>query len=646
MELQNSARELAVLDPAVDIFTNNNQSIIVLPTLHNQVHFSQIAHQILIEKGVDRCLVELPQELEPELTAAIDRLPLPTIVHNGNLEMRGEQVLSPDSRNAYIVHPGESLYWTSYFARKSGIPVRFVDNWHERATLGWSVPLGYEHLASIGWTRFFEEGSEVLQQHYDDPLHSQRSVQMALRIGQNLEGSVILVVIGAAHWPAVVNHLRDLGFAGQSMVPDIILDRYRVEVRRKINQDPGLWISADIHPHSLHLLTGQLPFHLGLFVEDPLQFNLLESIRHIYFTAEKRYTTKFDDQVSPANYTRLFQYLRNLGRLQARIIPNLYNLITGAKGMVDDDFAFEVYRTAISYPFLPKDEERLDEMLKFTPDESQGEVIRFAFKRRIRRAVLKKMDQNEFDDLDPIPEEEYDGEWQEIWDKYSPYGYVSYPPEDVFIENYMQYLRKRIVEILMEEESATMEFDTSMEDGIDWRETMRHYHEGKIYVKKYPKNKYTVGALIVQFLEEPFDTSDYNHHSTLFAEHDQESHISVITTRPGDIIVGPGISRVKYAAIISQFPPVAMPYFISKENIDLKLRLIWTAINMSLNKIIGFVAKKPPTAAQRHFAAEQGYRLVFLPMGQLTPSSLHRLRTMHLLAHRDLRDNAREYIGF
>ena len=64
------------------------------------------------------------------------------------------------------------------------------------------------------------------------------------------------------------------------------------------------------------------------------------------------------------------------------------------------------------------------------------------------------------------------------------------------------------------------------------------------------------------------------------------------------------------------------------------------------NKIIGFVAKKPPTAAQRHFAAEQGYRLVFLPMGQLTPSSLHRLRTMHLLAHRDLRDNAREYIGF
>ncbi len=175
---------------------------------------------------------------------------------------------------------------------------------------------------------------------------------------------------------------------------------------------------------------------------------------------------------------------------------------------------------------------------------------------------------------------------------------------------------------------------------------MRHYHEGKIYVRKFPKNKYTVGALIVQFLEEPFDTSEYSHHSTLFAEHDQESHISVITTQPGDVLVGPGISRVKYAAIISQFPPVAMPYLVSKENIDLKLRLIWTAMNMSLNKIIGFVAKKPPTAAQRHFAAEHGFRLVFLPMGQLTAASLRRLRTMHLIAHRDLRDNAREYIGF
>jgi len=650
-KLVNSSLHLPQLHAFYDEFNRESMRILILPTLHNQPHFSSFATQLLQEDNFDRILVELPEELEDQLVKIIDRLPVPTVMYS-QIHQEGDQTLIPEAGKAYIIHPGESLYWSCYLGRRQGIPVTFIDSWHAEAYQSWQIPLGYEHLAAIGWTSFWEEESDIVDNHLDHQVHRTRTQLMMKRLATAIsedQEETMLIVCGAAHWPGLVVQLQELGFESTTnLVPQATCDRYQNLLEDVLEwKAPRMprWKLADIHPHTLHLVTGSLPYYLGKLVEDPTAFDLLECIRQLYFDAEILYQQKFDDQISPASYRRLFQYLRNLGRIQGQVLPDLYNLIAGAKGMVDDDYAFEVYRTAISYPFLPSDTEKLDKELKFVPDEQQGEVIRFAFKRRIKRPVLKKVDQDEFDDLDPIPDEDYPGQWQEIWDKYSPYGYVSYPPEDDFSQQYMGHIRKKIIEILMEEESATMEFETSLEDGIDWRETMRHYDEGKIYVKKYPKNKYQVGALVIQFLEEPLD-EEYSHHSTLFAEHDQESHISVITTEPGEVLVGPGISRVKYAALISQFPPVGMAYLISQQNVDLKLRLIWTAMQMSLNRIIGFVAKRPPTAAQRHFAAEQGYRLVYLPMGQLTSQSLRRLRTMHLLAHRDLRDRAREYIGF
>jgi len=651
-QLENSALNLPTLDQYYDRFQFEDMDIIILPTLHNEIEFSRLGAKLLQKHKIDQLLVELPQEIRKTLLTAIDRLPIPTVVHNGDLNQLDDKTLIPHPSSAYIVHPGESLYWTSFLARRSGIPVKFIDTWYENAYQTFQLPIGHPHLAAVGWTTFWKEGAAITQQHLEQNLHRYRSYQMQEFVVENLQpGKTLAVICGAAHWPAIVAGLRDKGFdISTSMIPVEIVDQYQQIIQNNEKPTPDQmpeWQLADIHPHTLHLVTGSLPFYLERLVEDPIGFDQMEAIRQLYFQAEQRYQQKFDDQVSTSSYQRLFQYLRNLGRTAGRIIPSLFDLIAAAKGMVDDDYAFEVYRVAIGYSFLPNDNQKLDNQLKFIPDEKQGRVIKFAFKRRIRRPILKKVDKDtEFEDLDPIPDEEYPGQWEEIWDRFSPYGYVSYPPEDEFIEQYLGYLRKRIIEILMEEQSSTMEFESSLEDGIDWRETMRHYHEGKIYVKKYPKNKFQVGALVIQFLEEPYDTQGYSSHTTLFAEHDQESHISIITTEPGEVLVGPGISRVKYAAIVSQFPPVGMPYLISKENIELKLRLIWTAMNMSLNKIIGFVAKKPPTAAQRHFAAEQGYRIVYLPMGQLTADSLRRLRTMHLLAHRDLRDNAREYIGF
>jgi hypothetical protein len=616
--------------------------------------FSKLAAILLEQIEPEIIALELPQELGQYLIPAIDRLPIPTLVYRGNLESVNDITYPPHPSSGYIVHPGETLFWLAHLGRSHGYHVELIDKWHPESYASWYVPIDYAALTAIGWMKFWELSHGFIDKHLDGSVHYSRSMSMGDRLVELIATTEepIIFGCGAVHWPIVASIIETAGFIIQGLdpIPDDIKERIK---QKKDLQHSGEivtidhWYLADIHPHSLHIVTSDLPFIIANMVEQSEQFDIIESIRNIFFEAESNYTHQFDDTISPASYRRLFQYLRNLGRLQARALPSLYDMIASAKGMGDDDYAFEVYRMAVTYPFTPDENSKLDTMVKFSPDETKGNIIKFAFKRRFRRPILRKLRKHEqFDDFDPIPEEEFPGQWFDIWEKYSPLGMVSYPPEDVYIENYLNYLRKRINEIVMEEQASSIEFTTSLEDGIDWRATARHFHDNKIFVKKIPRKQPEIGALVVQFLEEPYDEDEYSHHSTLFAEHDQESHISVITTQPGETMVGPGITRVKYAAIISQFPPIGWPALIPKTNEDLKIRLLYAAMNMSLSKIIGFVAPRPPSAAHRHYAATNGFRIVYLPMSQLTKASMHRLRTMHLLAHRSLRDNAREYIGF
>ena len=104
--------------------------------------------------------------------------------------------------------------------------------------------------------------------------------------------------------------------------------------------------------------------------------------------------------------------------------------------------------------------------------------------------------------------------WQEGLSRYDTKNtHVSYPPEDIFIEKYFHLLRKRISEVIMDEKSTSIPFESSLEDGIDWRETARHFHEKKIYVKKQPKQVKNIGAIIVQFLEEEDMSEEYSNNS-------------------------------------------------------------------------------------------------------------------------------------
>lgn len=640
-------------------YTIGKSTLHVVPSIHNSIFFHDAVYEVLQQHYIDNILIEFPHELAAEYRQCIARLPIPTILHHG----LPKQTTLPLQQQAFVIHPGDSVHWAAYLGRILHVPVTFIDSLTTDPPSMY-LPITPAELSFINWDILWQQLN--LRQHLHS-YHLQRSLHMAEQIKSALEDAQeILLVVGIAHWPVIHTYLSQQLTQLQPALPEALVQQILpfIAHAQLRHSKAHVWKFADIHPHSLHLIIDDLPaiitHYLDQFFDvvyyDPVQplleqlpYDYTSGILQIFFTAEQRYSKLFDDNISPASYTRMLQYLRNLMSLTQTISPSLYMLLTVAKGIADDDYAFEVYRAAIAYRYLPNEQQQLDEQIKFIPDEQQGNIIKFAFKRRFKRPILSKTElhDNEFDkyeDLDPIPEELYPGQWEDIWEKYSPFSTVSYPPEDVYIENYFHFLRKKALQAILKEKATTEEFQTTMLDGIDWKETIRHFHEHKIYVQNVPKSRVGIGALIVQFLENP--TEEYSHHSILFAEHDQESDISIVSTSPGDIIVGPGISRMKLAAVISVYPPTGKIAHVPYGSDPLKTKLIFAAMKMATTNIIVLVSAKAPNAQQKYFAHTNGYKLVHIPMQQLTKASLHRLRTFHLLAHRSLRDIARYYLGY
>ena len=132
--------------------------------------------------------------------------------------------------------------------------------------------------------------------------------------------------------------------------------------------------------------------------------------------------------------------------------------------------------------------------------------------------------------------------WKEQWNEIGVGGICSWPPEDDRQERFMMFLRKRALQVVSEDKKQVVEFSTSMLDGLDIRETMRNWHQKKLYVQQVPQPQGKVGAVVVIFDEEMMDPR-YSWRLTLYAEHRNESDISFYSTPLGEKVVGPRISK-------------------------------------------------------------------------------------------------------
>ena len=215
-------------------------------------------------------------------------------------------------------------------------------------------------------------------------------------------------------------------------------------------------------------------------------------------------------------------------------------------------------------------------------------------------------------------------------------------------------MKKKGTQILTEEGARTRPFSASLEDGIDVKETLRHWFEKTLYVKVKGKPPAGVGSVVIIFDE---DTSNeeatvyqekYPWRTTWLGEHQQESDMALYATPLAANIVGPGISRCEYGGFMMSYPPRRMlDVWSDPDYQECRTKaevLLMAAIDYALQPNVVYVASKPPRNALKSFARRFGKKVVYIPMGQLSPITLNKIRVFHVLDGHDKRAIADEYI--
>jgi hypothetical protein len=269
-------------------------------------------------------------------------------------------------------------------------------------------------------------------------------------------------------------------------------------------------------------------------------------------------------------------------------------------------------------------------------------------KLRIRRRLPRMKQMWKPGDLKPRglkgrKKEQFEGQWAR---ETKGDSICSYPPEDLIIENYGRFLKRYAKSVVSEEKSRVEPFTTSMLDGVDFRETIRNWHEQKLFVRELGKFSGDIGALVIIFDEDREDR--YRYLTTWLGEHQNESDMAFYSTFPFEHLVGPGIGRAEYGGLLMTLPPRRM-YDIwgdpDYETAETKPeRLLMAALDYSVERHVLYLAAKPPRSIFRQLAARVNRQIVYIPLGQLSPAKLKKIRVVHVLDSYARRNDAKDYI--
>jgi hypothetical protein len=579
-----------------------------------RLEFTIELRRLLLRERPKVVAIELPASLEPQYVRAVNRLPQISVIvaPDPDDEERGVYIpIEPadpftEAVRTALEIEAELVFVEPEFGSKPHVAAHYPDSYAMRT-------LGYEQFVAA-----YRDRPPVLT-----PEIAARAAGIAWKL-QGADPSVkTCVVVSLNLLTAVLQAI------------DTPQDEPAEVTAREVDL-------VNPHPDCLAEILIEYPWLQHLYEEwrmlmepDSLPDRLraqLEVLRH----AESTYTENTGDAVVHWQRRLLGKYARNLALAERDLVPGLFDLTTAARAIVDDNYAWEVWEAANRYP-AQRTETELE-----TVNLSGEEVWINTRKMKLRRR-LPRFKQHVRPSTLKRKKEKRAGEWAEQLDGSS---ICSYPPEDLVIENYGRFIKKKAKSILSEERERVHPFTTSLLDGIDLRETIRNWHEGKIYVREQEKVGGDVGSVVVIFDEDRDDR--YNYLTTWLGEHQNESDMAFYSTHPWEHLVGPGVGRAEYGGFLMTLPPRRMfdvwsdpDYEFAETKAE---RLLLAGIDYSLERLVVYVAKKPPRSVFRSIAARMGHRIVYIPVGQLNPAKLKKLRVVHVLDSHARRAEAKDYI--
>jgi hypothetical protein len=642
----------------------------ILPVLHDRVDFAALVMRLLAVADPAIIAVELPTTLVDAVRLAIARLPQLSAVIS---EEPGDDAL------VWMVAPGDPLVEALRWAAE-----------HDRGTLLIDPDVRYPGrnrdpfpdphvIHGLGPEALVEIVRRVAAEQPRDEADELRERGMAYHLQHAAADASgpILALVGAAHAERVAHLL------GGPTAPALARQRRTSVLVRNVHPDDLAAVLRDpplahaVHEHlrapelppapafqhtvsnrielirdGLRIISGEpvadaaeraravalwAAHHAHRVVDGEMLIVDREALgKVVWRVAAFSWEEQTKNAPQPWQRSLFFDFARRYARTQGLLVPGLYEWVVAARGVGDDNLAWETFAAARCYPWQQSTAEietaRVDgEMLDLGTRSVRFRRRFFKVKRRLVPVRAR-------------PSTDDPSEWLRAFDAT---GICSFPPEDVVVEDYGRYLKQKAVGILSAERRSSEPFTTSMLDGIDLRETLLKWHEGRIWVTELGRAPGIAGAVVAIF-DEDLDGSAYPYLLSWLGEHDQESDMAFYSTDPTQQIVGPGIMRATYGGFMLSSPPGRLydvwrdpDYRLARSKAEV---LTMAAIDYSREKLVAHLAPSPPQDRLKSYAARQGKRVIHIPLGGVSPITVRKIRVVHILAGHDKREIAKSYV--
>lgn len=617
------------LSPRIELF----------PLLHGSGDVAQEVRDRLTDRRFDCLAVPLPPSFELPLEEAVVDLPRISVI------VQQEQGAEQGPRVNYVpVDPCQAVIMGIRVAIGEGIYRAYIDR--DTTTfepLPFVSPDAYA-LKQLPYAAFAAAILPTLAPPGAGTQQQARVAWMAFQLHQlEMEFERILCLCHFADWPWIRQAYR----------------------RRADYQEPDMNVSRPerylVDPASLYFALGELPFLTELYERRRASVHSdrhlsIDGIKELLLETRTRWQTAHDEEghsvptwVTPQLLQLYLQYVRNHALLDRRLTPDLYTLVLAAKQMAGDDFAIRLLDTAKTYSYqniehshLPRLSAGLGQLA--LPDHQVVQATN-----RLQGAPVTWRSLS----LRPRPARRTSRRWSYLW---NPNRQCSWPPEDTKIESFHTHVREQTKAIIGADLAKSEKFTTSMKDGLDIRESLRHWHQRRpsgqpkrleLYVKEIPPARGNVDTVIFLF-DTPADPDEYNWQATWYAEHAQESTLCFYATPFLENMVAPGIGQSRYGGALFIFPPRAIPDIWTDEALGfaktLEERLIAAGAVHSRETHLALVTPVAPKARWRQIAKQFGRRLVPIPLSRFSGQMIDRLRRFHVLNGQEIRSFAAQFI--
>ncbi len=607
-----------------------SEKITAFPVLHGSGDFALEVRRLMLQEPFDCVALPLPPSFQACVEEAVTYLPAITAVVQRSTAWSPEQETGrEEGLISYVpVDPCQPVIMALRVALQERIPRAFIDLETDSF-----VPYAAAFPDPYALKRVRpEKFAAALLAAIPPPPESQvqeRIAAMAARLKQlQNHFNSILFICPFLLWPYIRRAFRK----AETEVPP-----------EDLTESPAI---LQVKAETLYFFLGELPFVTGLYEQARRRLtddeNLtVDGIKELLIETRARYTKQnkhLARDLSPQTLSIYLKYVRNLSLINNRLTPDLYTLVVAAKQIAGDGFALELVETARSYPYqrdlgLPEivmgiEKARLP----------SGEIVKAVSRLPGPPVTWGKVE------LKPRPPEIDQHKWRLRWD---PFNQCSHLPEDEAIERFRTHVFDCARTIIGLDLARSEKFTTSLKDGIDVRETLRHFYSGDIYVKVNPPTRGDLDSLVILF-DTPAHPRDYPWRTTWYAEHEEESTIAFYATNYLDEIVGPGIARAKYGGAMFLYPPVAIPDVWRDPRLDftdtLEERLLAAACLHSRHPRIALLSPVPPRASWRRLARSFAKKWIYIPLSRFNASLLRQLRIVHVLNGWHVRSYADFYI--